>query len=115
MRNPTLKKIIKPVLQIGLPLAIAAIFLYKVRDWNWHLLANFSQWNPWLLALAFCGFILQELSFGLIWQMVLARLGYRLDLRPCLRIYLASEFVRYIPDRKSTRLNSSHSQISYAV
>ena len=28
---------------------------------------------------------------------MLARLGYRLDLRPCLRIYLASEFVRYIP------------------
>src|SRR6266853_2599893 len=97
MRNPTLKKFIKPVLQIGLPLAIAAIFLYKVRDWNWHLLANFSQWNPWLLALAFCGFILQELSFGLIWQTVLARLGYRLDLRLCLRVYLASEFVRYIP------------------
>src|SRR5258706_14286411 len=41
--------------------------------------------------------MLQELSFGLIWQSVLKRLGYRLDLRVCLRIYLASEFVRYIP------------------
>src|SRR5256885_13879333 len=97
MRNPTLKKIIKPVLQIGLPLAIAAIFLYKVRDWNWHLLANFSQWNPWLLALAFFGFMLQELSYGLIWRAILARLGSQLGLRMCLRIYLASEFVRYIP------------------
>jgi len=97
MHNPTLKKMAKPVLQIGLPLAIAAVFLYKVRDWHWGLLANFSHWNPWLLALAFFGFILQELSFGVIWQTVLARLGYRLDLRPCLRIYLASEFVRYIP------------------
>src|SRR5436305_14341458 len=97
MHNPRLKKIAKPLLQIGLPLAIAAVFLYKVRDWQWGLLANFSHWNPWLLALAFCGFIFQELSFGLIWQTVLARLGYRLDLRPCLRIYLASEFVRYIP------------------
>ena len=97
MGNPTLKKMAKPILQIGLPLAIAAVFLYKVRDWHWGLLANFSHWNPWLLALAFFGFILQELSFGVIWQTVLARLGYRLDLRPCLRIYLASEFVRYIP------------------
>src|SRR5438445_8204085 len=97
MHNPTLKKIIKLTLQIGLPIAIAAVFLYKVRDWQWGLLANFSHWNLWLLALAFCGFIFQELSFGLIWQTVLARLGYRLDLRPCLRIYLASEFVRYIP------------------
>ncbi len=97
MHNPTLKKIIKLFLQVGLPIAIAAVFLYKVRDWQWGLLANFSHWNPWLLALAFCGFIFQELSFGLIWQTVLARLGYRLDLRPCLRIYLASEFVRYIP------------------
>jgi uncharacterized membrane protein YbhN (UPF0104 family) len=98
MGNPALKKIGKRVLQIGLPLAIAAAFLYKVHDWNWHILtANASQWNLWLLALAFGGFILQELSFGLIWQAVLARLGYRLDLRACLRIYLASEFVRYIP------------------
>src|SRR5438128_795652 len=97
MHNPALKKIAKRVLQIGLPIAIAAVFLYKVRDWHWNLLTNVSHWNPWLIALAFCGFILQELSFGLIWQTVLARLGYRLDLRACLRIYLASEFVRYIP------------------
>src|SRR5437868_8407164 len=98
MGNSALKKIGKRVLQIGLPLAIVAAFLYKVHDWNWHILtANASQWNLWLLALAFGGFILQELSFGLIWQAVLARLGYRLDLRACLRIYLASEFVRYIP------------------
>src|SRR5437879_9099413 len=98
MGNPALKKIGKRVLQIGLPLAIATAFLYKVHDWNWHILtANASQWNLWLLALAFLGFMLQELSFGLIWQSVLKRLGYRLDLRVCLRIYLASEFVRYIP------------------
>jgi uncharacterized membrane protein YbhN (UPF0104 family) len=41
--------------------------------------------------------MLQELSYGLIWRSVLARLGSRLGLRLCLRIYLASEFVRYIP------------------
>src|SRR5947209_12736822 len=98
MHNPAFKKIGKRVLQIGLPVAIMAVFLYKVHDWNWHILVvNASQWNPWLLALAFGGFILQELSFGLIWQAVLARLGFRLDLRACLRVYLASEFVRYIP------------------
>src|SRR5438105_11138960 len=98
MHNPAFKKIGKRVLQIGLPVAIVAVFLYKVHDWNWHILVvNASQWNPWLLALASSGFILQELSFGLIWQAVLARLGYRLDLRIALRIYLSSEFVRYIP------------------
>src|SRR5947199_5990763 len=98
MGNPALKKIGKRVLQIGLPLVIVAAFLYKVHDWNWQILtAHASQWNLWLLALAFGGFILQEISFGLIWQAVLGRLGYRLDLRVCLRIYLASEFVRYIP------------------
>jgi hypothetical protein len=41
--------------------------------------------------------MLQELSYGLIWRAVLRRLGYRLDLRVCLRVYLASEFVRYTP------------------
>ncbi|MBO0783740.1 MAG: flippase-like domain-containing protein, partial [Ktedonobacteraceae bacterium] len=35
--------------------------------------------------------------YGLIWRSVLMRLGVRLDLRSCLRVYLASEFVRYIP------------------
>src|SRR5256885_4107013 len=37
------------------------------------------------------------MSYGLIWQAVLRRLGHHLPLRVCLRIYLASEFVRYIP------------------
>jgi uncharacterized membrane protein YbhN (UPF0104 family) len=49
------------------------------------------------MLLAFAGFVLQEISYGLIWRAVLLRLGYRLDLRACLRIYLASEFVRYTP------------------
>jgi len=98
MHNPALKKIGKRVLQIGLPLAIAIFFLVKIRDWNWNILAaSASQWNYWLLTLAFFGFVLQELSYGLIWQAVLRRLGHRLPLRACLRIYLASEFVRYIP------------------
>lgn len=99
MRNPVFKKIGKRVLQIGLPIVIVASLLYKIRDWgNWHqLVASVHQWNYWLLALSFLGFVLQEMSYGLIWQAVLRRLGYALPLRACLRIYLASEFVRYIP------------------
>src|SRR5579885_1560980 len=99
MQKSTLVKIGKRVLQIGLPIVVLASLLYKLRDWgNWNaLLVSAHSWNYWLLALAFFGFVLQELSFGLIWKAVLARLGFTLDLRASLRIYLASEFVRYIP------------------
>jgi glycosyltransferase 2 family protein len=97
MQRSVLQKIVKRVLQIGVPLLIVVFFLGQVKnDWS-QLAAHTFQWNAWLLALAFLGFMLQELSYGLIWQSVLARLGHRLDLRLCLRIYLASEFVRYIP------------------
>jgi len=97
MQSPALKIIAKRTLQVGLPLAILAGFLYQVKnDWS-NLTAHTFHWNPWLLALAFLGFLLQELSYGLIWQSILARLGSRLELHLCLRIYLASEFVRYIP------------------
>src|SRR6266487_3507976 len=92
-----LKKIGKRVLQIGLPLVILAIiFYYARRDWG-ELTSYRFVWNPWLLALAFLGFSLQELSYGLIWRSILARLGSKLDLRISLRVYLGSEFVRYIP------------------
>src|SRR6266852_3584259 len=97
MSASSVKKISKRVLQIGLPIVILAVFLYQLKkDWT-QLTAHSFQWNPWLLALAFLGFMLQELSYGLIWRTILARLGSRLGLRVCLRIYLASEFVRYIP------------------
>jgi uncharacterized membrane protein YbhN (UPF0104 family) len=97
MQRSTLKKVGKRVLQIGLPLVILALFFYSVkRNWN-ELTAYKFEWNPWFLALAFLGFFLQELSYGLIWRKVLMRLGAQLDLRAALRIYLASEFVRYIP------------------
>lgn len=97
MHNPALKKVGKRLLQIGLPIVILTLFLVQVKD-NWaQLSAHTFSWNPWLLGLAFCGFILQELSFGLIWRAILWRLSYSLDLRATLRIYLASEFVRYIP------------------
>jgi uncharacterized membrane protein YbhN (UPF0104 family) len=94
------KKIGKRVLQICLLLTILSFFCYyMVRDWK-TLTAYTFQWNASLLLVAllgFLGFLLQELSYGLIWRAVLARLGWRLDLRVCLLIYLASEFVRYIP------------------
>lgn len=91
------KKIGKPILKIGLPLVILVIFcIYVKRDWS-QLTSYTFAWNPALLGLAFVGFLLQELSYGLIWRFVLARLGARIELRTSLRIYLASEFVRYIP------------------
>ena len=97
MQRSTLKKIGKPLLQIGLPIVILVLFIIQVKnDWG-QLTSHSFQWDPWLLALAFFGFMLQELSYGLIWRGVLMRLGSRLDLRIALRIYLASEFVRYIP------------------
>jgi uncharacterized membrane protein YbhN (UPF0104 family) len=97
MGASSVKKISKRVLQIGLPIVILALFLYQLKN-NWtQLTAHTFQWNPWLLSLALLGFMLQELSYGLIWQSILAHLGSRLSLRSCLRIYLASEFVRYIP------------------
>ncbi len=97
MQTASLKKIGKRVLQIGLPIVILGFFLnFIVGQWK-QLVAHPFQWNPWLIALAFVGFLLQELSYGLIWQAVLNRLGSHIDLRTSLRIYLASEFVRYIP------------------
>src|SRR6266516_2030984 len=97
MHKPGVQKFGKRVLQIGLPVIILALFVYQVKK-NWADLTVYTfQLNPWLLALAFLGFMLQELSYGLIWRTVLERLGSHLGLRTCLRIYLASEFVRYIP------------------
>lgn len=97
MLRPGVKKFSKRVLQIGLPIIILALFIYQVKK-NWADLTVYTfQLNPALLALAFFGFMLQELSYGLIWRSILARLGSHLGLRTCLRIYLASEFVRYIP------------------
>src|SRR5438270_1421950 len=97
MRRSQLKKVGKRVLQISLLVLVVVMVLNYVRG-NWDKLATYQfQLNLWLLALSFLGFLLQELSYGLIWRAVLLRLGSRLDLRVSLRIYLASEFVRYIP------------------
>lgn len=93
----TWKKVGKRVLQVVVPLAILGWIVYSFSG-EWGKLAAYQlRFQPWWLALAFVGFLLQELSYGLIWRSVLRRLGVHLDLRVCLRIYLASEFVRYIP------------------
>lgn len=97
MRGTTLKLIARRVLQIGLPVVILASFVFDVKkEWG-QLTAHPLHWNLWLLLLAFAGFLLQVLSYGVIWRAILARLGVNLDFRIALRIYLASEFVRYIP------------------
>ncbi len=97
MQRATLIKVGKRVLSIGLPVVVLVLCIYAIRqDWN-KLTAYHFQMNFWLLALSFVGFVAQEISYGLIWRNVLARLGSRIDLRTSLRIYLASEFVRYIP------------------
>lgn len=65
---------------------------------SWDSLAHYHwQVSVPLLALAFVGFVAQTLSYPLIWRSVLRRLGQRLSLPKSARIYLASEFVRYIP------------------
>jgi uncharacterized membrane protein YbhN (UPF0104 family) len=65
---------------------------------SWNTLANYHwQVSAPLLVLAFVCFVAQTLSYPLIWRSVLRRLGQRLLLPKSVRIYLASEFVRYIP------------------
>jgi uncharacterized membrane protein YbhN (UPF0104 family) len=97
MQKASMMKIGKRVLQIVLPVAILGFLIYYSKN-DWAELASAQlHLNWWLLALSFVGFLLQELSYGLIWRSVLQKLGYTLDLRPSLRIYLGSEFVRYIP------------------
>ncbi|GCE11822.1 lysylphosphatidylglycerol synthase transmembrane domain-containing protein [Tengunoibacter tsumagoiensis] len=97
MQKSHLKKYGKLLLRVGIPLIVLAFIIYSIQS-QWQKLVSYEfHLQPWYVVLAFLGFMLQELSFGLIWRQVLGRLGYQLDLRPCLRVYLASEFVRYIP------------------
>ena len=97
MQKSSIKSIAKRILQIGLPIVILAYFILDVKK-EWGQLASHPiQWNLWLVVLAFGGFVLQVLSYGIIWRMILSRLGTHLHFSTSLRIYLASEFVRYIP------------------
>ncbi|HEY7350275.1 MAG TPA: lysylphosphatidylglycerol synthase transmembrane domain-containing protein [Ktedonobacterales bacterium] len=84
---------------IGL-VVVAAILILLGADLarSWDTLAKYHwQVSAPLLALAFVGFVAQTLSYPLIWRSVLRRLGQPLSLPKSVRIYLASEFVRYIP------------------
>src|SRR5690242_6271421 len=97
MQKSSLKKVAKRLLQIGLPIVILVYFALDVKkEWS-QLAAHPIQWNLWLLLIAFVGFVLQVLSYGVIWRTILSRLGAQLNFSTSLRIYLASEFVRYIP------------------
>lgn len=88
---------VKRALRLGV-LALILLFVGRslISSWSditrqhWHI-----NWP--LLLIGFLLLIGQEISFGFIWQTILRQLGYGLPWRVCLRIYLAAEFVRYIP------------------
>jgi glycosyltransferase 2 family protein len=78
--------------------ALILIFLVNTLRSSWTTIAGHRWQIAWpVLGFGFLFLLGQELSFGLIWQVILRRMGYRLPWRVCLRIYLAAEFVRYIP------------------
>ncbi len=88
---------VKRAIRLGV-LALIILFVARSLASSWGDLAR-HQWHvSWpLLALGFVLLVGQELSFGFIWRAILQRLGYLLPWQVCLRIYLAAEFVRYIP------------------
>ncbi len=79
-------------------LVVIAVFV-GVSIWkSWSQLAGYSWHVRWgLLISGFALLVAQELSFGLIWRSILARMGSRIDVLSSQRIYLGAEFVRYIP------------------
>ena len=88
---------VKRALRLGV-LALILLFVGRSLVLSWGDIAH-QHWHiNWpLLVLGFALLIGQELSYGFIWQTILRQLGYVLPWRICLRIYLAAEFVRYIP------------------
>lgn len=89
------------LLKRALGLIVVAVILAVLGNnlaKSWNTLAGYHwQASVPLLALAFLGFVAQTLSYPLVWRFVLRRLGYSLSLPKSMRIYLASEFVRYLP------------------
>lgn len=97
MQRSSLIKVAKRVLQIVVPLLILGFFArFITSEWS-QLTAHTFHWNAWLLLASFACFLVQCISYGVIWRAILARLGSNLPLHTSLRIYLSSEFVRYIP------------------
>lgn len=87
----------KRALRLGV-LALIVLFVGKSLSGSWGDITRHHWQINWpLLFLGFALLVAQELSFGFIWQAILQRLGYLLPWPVCLRIYLAAEFVRYIP------------------
>ncbi len=91
----------KRLLKRALGLIVVAVILTLLginlaKSWNTLSTYHWQASAP-LLALAFAGFVAQTLSYPLVWRLVLRRLGYALSLSKSVRIYLASEFVRYLP------------------
>jgi glycosyltransferase 2 family protein len=87
----------KRLMQLVIVLLIA-IFLGLGVGSSWTRLSQYHWHVRWgLLFASLALFIIQELSYGLIWRGILRRLGSNLDLISSERIYLSAEFVRYIP------------------
>ena len=80
-------------------LALIILFVGLAVQKSWAQLPRDFAWRvSWpALILAYALLVAQELSFALIWRAILARLGSRIGIGPAERIYLNSEFVRYIP------------------
>jgi uncharacterized membrane protein YbhN (UPF0104 family) len=79
-------------------IAVILFIVARILAQGWSSVTQHAWRLSWP-ALLF-GFALlagQELTYGFIWREILRRLGYVLPWRLCLKIYLAAEFVRYIP------------------
>jgi uncharacterized membrane protein YbhN (UPF0104 family) len=87
------KRIVQAVVLI-----LVTVFLATSVVKSWNTLTHYSWQVRWpYLVVAFGLLVVQEISYGFIWQAILRRLGGHLDTLTSQRIYLGSEFVRYIP------------------
>jgi hypothetical protein len=84
-------------MRIGLPILVVAIITWQFRTLWSPFVNTFSSIPPWIFIPLCLGLALQELSFGIVWQRILIILGTYLPILKSSRIYLASEFTRYIP------------------
>ncbi len=91
------RRLPRRLLGLGLVVVVLALLGVNLAK-SWSTLSAYRwQVSAPLLALAFGGFVAQTLSYPLIWRLILRRLGATLSVSKSTRIYLASEFVRYIP------------------
>ncbi len=90
-----LKKVVQGLV-VGLILYFWGAYLYR----NWSSLAGY-QWEV-DYPLIFLGYLFSSLAalvLGLIWQRLIARMGWRLGLGLALRIWFSSMFTRYAPGK----------------